>query len=30
MYSLINHLHLFGPEYLPPLLAAIDKTRDLA
>jgi fructosamine-3-kinase len=30
MYSLINHLHLFGAEYLPLLLSAIDKTRDLA
>ncbi|HEY2585360.1 MAG TPA: fructosamine kinase family protein [Tepidisphaeraceae bacterium] len=30
MYSLINHLRLFGPEYLPPLLAAVERTRDLA
>jgi hypothetical protein len=28
--SLINPLHLFGAEYLPLLLTAIDKTRDLA
>lgn len=29
MYSLINHLHLFGGEYLPRLLPAIEKTREL-
>ena len=29
LFSLINHLHLFGQEYLKSVLAAIDKMADL-
>jgi len=29
LYSLLNHLRLFGPEYLKPVLAAIDRVAGL-
>lgn len=29
LFSLINHLHLFGQEYLKPVLVAVDKVADL-
>jgi fructosamine-3-kinase len=29
LYPLINHVRLFGPEYVKPLAAAVEKTEAL-
>ena len=30
LYPLVNHVHLFGQEYLKPLLSAVEKTHAIA